>query len=98
MRIEVAENGRDALEKWVAGDFDIVLMDLQMPEVNGIEATRAIRERESGGTRHTIIIGLTAHARREAKEECLASGMDHVLTKPVQMDDLFTAVQRYIPT
>ncbi len=52
-RIEVAENGRDALERWVAGDFDIVLMDLQMPEVNGIEGTRAIRERESEGTRHT---------------------------------------------
>jgi CheY-like chemotaxis protein len=67
-------------------------MDLQMPEMNGIEATRAIRERELQGGKRTCIIGLTAHAHREVHEECLASGMDKVLTKPIQMKDLIMAL------
>jgi len=89
---ETVGTGREALEKWEEDDFDIILMDLQMPLMNGIEATLAIRSRESKRGKRTCIIGLTAHAHREIREECLASGMDEVLTKPLQMDDLFTAI------
>jgi CheY-like chemotaxis protein len=64
-----------------------------MPEMNGLEATRSIREREAESGVHTGIIGLTAHNRPEVREECLSSGMDHVLTKPVQMKELFSAVE-----
>jgi PAS domain S-box-containing protein len=85
---ETAESGKEALGKWSRGDFDIILMDLQMPEMNGIETTQAIRKEESRKGKRTFIIGLTAHAHREIHEECLAAGMDKVLTKPVQMKDL----------
>jgi CheY-like chemotaxis protein len=64
-----------------------------MPEMNGMEATRSIREKEKEEEKRTCIIGLTAHARREIKEECLASGMDRVLVKPVQMNDLLTVLE-----
>ncbi|WP_155890876.1 ATP-binding protein [Desulfuromonas sp. TF] len=93
-RTETAESGREALEKWEQGGFDLILMDLQMPEMNGLEATRAIRKREAEGRGHIGIIGLTAHKRREVREECLSSGMDHVLVKPVQMKELFSAVDK----
>jgi CheY-like chemotaxis protein len=93
-RTETAESGREALEKWEQGGVDLILMDLQMPEMNGLEATRAIRKREAVGRGHIGIIGLTAHNRREVREECLSSGMDHVLVKPVQMKELFSAIDK----
>jgi signal transduction histidine kinase/CheY-like chemotaxis protein len=89
---ETAETGRDALEKWENEHYDFILMDLQMPEMNGLEATQAIRKREAERGKRTTIIGLTAHASRETKEECLASGMDQVLTKPVQIKSLLSAI------
>jgi PAS domain S-box-containing protein len=89
---ETAENGREAVEKWERGDFDLLLMDLQMPEMNGLETTRTIRQKESGGEKHTWIIGLTAHARREIRDDCLDAGMDRVLTKPIQVNDLYSAI------
>lgn len=92
MRVETAENGSDALRKWQAGDFDLILMDLQMPEMDGMEVTRSIRAEERAGAKHICIIGLTAHVRREIREECLASGMDRVLVKPIKMPDLFSAI------
>jgi len=90
---ETAGSGREALERWEQGGVDLILMDVQMPEMNGLEATRSIREREAESGVHTGIIGLTAHNRPEVREECLSSGMDHVLTKPVQMKELFSAVE-----
>jgi signal transduction histidine kinase/ActR/RegA family two-component response regulator len=90
---ETAESGREAVEKWAQGDFDIILMDLQMPEMNGLAATRTIREREAESGKRTTIIGLTAHARRETGEECLAAGMDQVLTKPVHAKDLLSVFE-----
>jgi PAS domain S-box-containing protein len=92
---ETAESGRDALVKWEAGNFDIILMDLQMPEMNGLEATQTIRSRETAEGKRAAIIGLTAHARREIKEECLSAGMDQVLTKPVQIKDLISAIENF---
>ncbi|WP_027716622.1 CHASE domain-containing protein [Desulfuromonas sp. TF] len=92
---ETAETGREALKRYEQGSFDLILMDLQMPEMDGIEATRAIRRKEAeDGARRTFIIGLTAHARPEIKEECLNAGMDEVLIKPVQMKDLSAAIGR----
>jgi CheY-like chemotaxis protein/anti-sigma regulatory factor (Ser/Thr protein kinase) len=89
---ETVETGLDAVEKWEKGNFDLILMDLQMPEMNGIEATRAIRARELQGGKRTFIIGLTAHARHEIMSDCLNAGMDRVLTKPIQMKALYSAI------
>ncbi len=95
--IEIAETGREALDKWAGGTFDLILMDLQMPQMNGLEVTRSIREKESGGEKRICIIGLTAHARRETRDACLQAGMDRVLTKPVQRKDLFSAIEGCLP-
>ncbi|MEZ4601247.1 MAG: ATP-binding protein [Syntrophotaleaceae bacterium] len=92
-QVDIAETGKAALEKWQSGLFELIFMDLQMPEMNGLEATRIIREQESEKSRRTCVIGLTAHARREIREECLRAGMDGVLTKPVRMGELFKAIQ-----
>jgi signal transduction histidine kinase/CheY-like chemotaxis protein len=89
---DTAESGRQALEKWQDGAFDLILMDLQMPDMSGLEATQAIRQRENGGRKRTCIIGLTAHASRDVREQCLEAGMDQVLTKPVKIKDLLSAV------
>jgi len=92
---QTAQTGKEALERYEKGGFDLILMDLQMPEMDGIEATREIRQREAEeGEMRTSIIGLTAHARPEIREKCLNSGMDDVLIKPVQMKDLFAAIDR----
>jgi signal transduction histidine kinase/ActR/RegA family two-component response regulator len=87
---ETAGNGREAVQKWQEKNFDLILMDLQMPEMNGLEATRKIRAAENG--RRVYILGLTAHTRHEVKVECLAAGMDKVLIKPVQIKELCSAI------
>jgi PAS domain S-box-containing protein len=89
---ETARSGRDAVEKWAGGHFNIILMDLQMPEMNGLEATREIRKREGDKGKRTCIIGLTAHSQPEICDDCLKAGMDRVLTKPVRMTDLCAAI------
>ncbi|MBE0596061.1 MAG: response regulator [Desulfuromonadales bacterium] len=91
-QVETAGNGREAVQKWHEGKFDLILMDLQMPEMNGLEATRQIRAAEEGG--RIFILGLTAHTRHEVRVECLAAGMDKVLTKPVPIKELCSAVDR----
>jgi PAS domain S-box-containing protein len=93
-RAEIAVTGREAVRKCEEVNFDVVFMDLQMPEMDGLEATRRIRqaEQEQEKGRTTCIVGLTAHARPEVREECLAAGMDSVLTKPVRVKELYAAV------
>ncbi len=91
--VDIAESGRDAVEKWRDGGYDLILMDLQMPQVNGLDATRSIRAAEAEGKKRTCIIGLTAHARREIINECMEVGMDRVLTKPLQISDLYAAIE-----
>ncbi|HVB38520.1 MAG TPA: response regulator, partial [Vicinamibacterales bacterium] len=92
--VKVAGNGREALTLLDAEAFDLVLMDLQMPEMGGLEATAAIRERERGTDRHVPIIALTAHAMKGDRERCLAAGMDEYLSKPIMPDKLMATIQR----
>jgi two-component system sensor histidine kinase/response regulator len=97
-RISSVDNGRSALEaatSATARTFDVVLMDVQMPEMNGLEATEAIRQREQGTGRHIPIIALTAHAMPADRERCLAAGMDGYLAKPIDVEELIAAVEAY---
>ena len=89
----VVADGRRALEAWEAGPFDLILMDIQMPEMDGFEALAAIRarERETGG--HVPIVALTAHAMKGDRERCLEAGFDDHLAKPIRSDLLGKAIE-----
>jgi two-component system sensor histidine kinase/response regulator len=94
--VVVANNGREALvilDAAASAGFGCVLMDVQMPEMGGLECTAAIRDRERGTAFHLPIIALTAH---ELEAPCLAAGMDAFLAKPIQRDALFELVERYL--
>lgn len=86
--IEIANNGKDALDKFGTSKYDIILMDIQMPIMNGIVTTKKIREIESGTNSHTPIIAITANALLGDKEECIAAGMDDYISKPFQIEVL----------
>jgi CheY-like chemotaxis protein len=87
--VALAENGRIAVELVQRERFDAILMDMQMPEVSGLEATEAIRAREKAtGGRRIPIIALTANAMQADRERCLASGMDDYIAKPMKVDVL----------
>jgi len=94
-QVTMAENGRQALDALDRGRFDVVLMDVQMPVMNGLEATAHIRAREQGGDRHLPIVAMTAHAMRGDRERCLAAGMDGYLVKPIQADEMIAALERF---
>jgi len=89
----IAEDGKVALALLDAGEFDLVLMDLQMPEINGFEATAAIRQKERGDGAHIPIIALTAHALKGDRDRCLEAGMDDYLSKPIEAQKLFGVVE-----
>ncbi len=89
----VAANGREALAVLDRQPVDLVLMDVQMPELDGLAATAAIRQREQGTSEHLPIIALTAHAMKGDRERCLAAGMDAHVSKPLQAGRLFEAVR-----
>jgi two-component system, sensor histidine kinase and response regulator len=90
--VAVAQNGREALEALEKGHFDIVLMDVQMPEMDGFEATELIRAKEKASGAHQPIIALTAHAMEGDKKRCLAGGMDGYVSKPLKLEQLFTVI------
>jgi PAS domain S-box-containing protein len=92
--VTVANDGREAVDLSARSDFDVILMDVQMPEMNGLDATAAIRQRERGGPRHVPIIAMTAHAMAGDRDQCLAAGMDAYVSKPLRAGDLFDAVER----
>lgn len=90
--VVTANNGREALHALAGQDFDAVLMDVQMPEMDGLEATAAIRAYEEGTDRHLPILALTAHALIGDRERCLDAGMDGYLAKPIQTAQLLQAL------
>ena len=95
----VANNGRNALailEKAGYAGFDVVLMDVQMPEMDGLEATAAIRAREKKSGGHLPIIALTAHAMKGDQERCMAVGMDAYVSKPIRPDELFQVIEHQL--
>jgi signal transduction histidine kinase/ActR/RegA family two-component response regulator len=93
-RVTRAANGREAIEAWSRESFDIILMDVQMPQMTGYEATEEIRrcERESG--RHIPIVAMTAHAMKGDRERCLNCGMDSYISKPVRARDLLETIEK----
>jgi two-component system, sensor histidine kinase and response regulator len=92
--VTVVSNGRQALAALEKQAFDVILMDVQMPELDGFETTEAIRESEKPTGKHIPIIALTAHAMKGDKERCLAAGMDGYLSKPIRSSDLFELIER----
>ena len=92
--VEAVANGRAAVDAFASGRYDIVLMDQQMPEMDGLEATAAIRRREGDG-HHVPILALTASAMDEDRERCLAAGMDDFLAKPLASKVLADALRRW---
>jgi two-component system sensor histidine kinase/response regulator len=96
-RVEVVVDGRAAVAAWQTGAFDLILMDCQMPEMDGYAATREIRRLEAG-QRHIPIVALTAHAMRGDEEKCRAAGMDDYLTKPIDRIKLDACLNRLLPS
>ncbi|MFH1136564.1 MAG: response regulator [Pseudomonadota bacterium] len=90
--IEVADNGLEVLKALEKESFDLVLMDIQMPEMDGLAASRAIREREARQGGHVPIVAMTAFAMRGDREMCLAAGMDAYLAKPISSQMLYQTI------
>jgi two-component system sensor histidine kinase/response regulator len=91
-RVQLAANGRDAIEASRNQRFDLIFMDVQMPEMSGEAAMAAIRSREAGGPTHVPIIAVTAHALKGDREKCLAMGADGYVSKPIRRAELFAAM------
>jgi signal transduction histidine kinase/DNA-binding response OmpR family regulator len=96
-RVKVANNGTEVLGALSQEEFDVVLMDIQMPVMDGIEATSRIREQELVTGKHLPIIALTAHAMKDDESQCLAAGMDAYVAKPIDVAQLATALARVMP-
>lgn len=92
--VSVAQNGKEALDALEKDSFDLILMDVQMPEMNGFEATARIRQAEQGTGRHVPIVAMTAHAMKGDRERCLQAGMDGYVSKPIQPKELFETIHQ----
>ena len=93
---ESAHNGLEAVEMWENGSYDLIIMDVQMPVMDGITATRTIRERERTRGGHIPILAITAHAYRQDEEWCLETGMDAYLAKPVEIAKLIDVIEQLV--
>jgi len=94
--VKVAENGKEALIEMENESFDLILMDVQMPEMDGFETTAVIREREKITDKHIPIIAMTAHAMKGDRERCLEAGMDDYVSKPIQAKMLFEVIEKTV--
>src|SRR5579875_1885201 len=95
-RFDLAHNGREAVELAQQRRYDVILMDVQMPEMDGFEATAAIRQMERTQQRHTPIVAMTAHAMAGDRERCLQAGMDDYVSKPIHADALYALLRRFM--
>ena len=91
--VVLVETGKAVLEASRDGSFDLILMDVQMPEMDGLEATARIRESEKATGKHTPIVAMTAHAMVGDRERCLAAGMDGYISKPLSVKELFETIE-----
>ena len=94
--VSFAYDGLQAIKAVKEHPFDVVFMDIQLPKLNGLKATREIREFEGQHGRHTPIIAITAHAREEDQQRCLAAGMDEYISKPIDPKEFFMAIRRQL--
>ncbi len=92
---KIVANGRDAVQEALHSRYSIILMDCQMPELDGLEATRQIRSAEAAAQHHTPIIAMTANAMQGDREACLAAGMDDYLSKPLRINELQALLERW---
>jgi len=93
--VMTAKNGVEALQKAHDRQFDLILMDLMMPEMNGFDATREIRKDGQGKNIKTPIIALTANAMKGDREKCIEAGMDDYISKPIHLEDVFLIIEKY---
>ncbi|MFZ6712858.1 ATP-binding protein [Undibacterium sp. TC9W] len=96
-QVEWCRNGQEALSRYQEAPFDLILMDVMMPVMDGLQATKKIRQLEEPRGEHTPVIALTASIMREDNEKCLAAGMDGILAKPIDFNDLMSAMERAVP-
>lgn len=92
----LTEDGESTVEEWEKGDYDLIFMDVQMPNLDGIGATRIIREKEKTRGGHVEIIAMTAHAMPEDERECLEAGMDGYISKPVEFDKVLAIIDNLL--
>ncbi|MHB8628198.1 MAG: response regulator [Aggregatilineales bacterium] len=95
---QIVDNGQQALVALAVTPYDLVLMDCQMPDMDGFETTRRIRRAENGHARHIPIVALTANALDGDREQCLAAGMDDYITKPIRLKQLHTVITHWLPS
>jgi CheY-like chemotaxis protein len=95
-QVEVARNGQEAVDSIARATYDAVLMDCEMPVMNGYEATQEVRRQEQITTRHLHIIALTGHASSEDEQKCRQAGMDDVVTKPITLPTLRATLERLL--
>jgi CheY-like chemotaxis protein/HPt (histidine-containing phosphotransfer) domain-containing protein len=95
-QVEIAQDGAQAVEIYLQQTFDVILMDIQMPNLNGFEATAKIREMEKASGTHIPIIAMTAHVMKGDRERCLEAGMDDYVSKPIDVKLLFQALERSV--
>jgi len=93
-KIDIANHGKEALEKLETGKYDLILMDLMMPIMDGLETTLAIREREKTTQEHLPILGLTANTYDADREKCLSYGMDEYMAKPFDLQEFFENLKK----